>query len=106
MANDRPTPTPADVVDSVLAELAPDLARVGKAAKSRNLPGVGTTYPRGNVWWIKYSFRGKRVRESSKSTRESDAIKLLRKRIEECGKGRRLDPVSEHKVRMAELFTA
>lgn len=98
--------SPSDVVDSVLAELAPDLERAGKAAKSRNLPGVGTVYQRGNVWWIKYSIHGRRVRESSKSTRESDAVKLLRRRIEEVGKGRRRDPVSEGKVRMAALFDA
>ena len=98
--------SPSAVVDTVLAELAPDLSRAGKAARSRNLPGVGTVYRRGNVWWIKYSFRGKRVRESSKSPREGDAIRLLRKRIEECGKGRRRDPVSENRVRMADLFDA
>src|SRR5205085_12096221 len=55
---------------------------------------------------IRYSFRGKRLRESSKSTRETDAVRLLRKRIEECGKGRHRDPVSEHRVRMTELFAA
>ena len=98
------TTSPAVVADTLLAELAGDLAKAGKAGRSRNLRGVGTVYLRGNVWWLCYSFRGKRVRESSQSTRESDAIKLLRKRIEEVGKGRRRDPVSENKVRMAELF--
>jgi hypothetical protein len=102
-ANEHTT-SPAAAVETILAELAPELARAGQAAKSRNLPGVGTIYLRGNVWWIKYSFRGRRVRESSKSTRERDAIKLLRKRIEEVGKGRRRDPVSENKVRMSAFF--
>jgi integrase len=104
--HDAVTTSPAVVADTLLAELARDLAKAGKAGHSKNLPGVGTVYLRGNVWWIKYSFRGKRVRESSKSTRESDAIKLLRKRIEEVGKGRRRDPVSENKVRMSALFDA
>ncbi|MBM3218296.1 MAG: site-specific integrase [Candidatus Rokubacteria bacterium] len=106
MANDHESNTvaPAVVADTLLAELAPDLAKVGKAVTGRNLPGLGSIYLRKHVWWVSYSFRGKRVRESSYSARESDAVKLLRKRIEEVGKGRRRDPVSENKVRMAALL--
>src|SRR5438552_473065 len=98
--------SPADMVTSILEDLAPDLARVGKMPKNHHLAGIGTVYRRGTIWWIRYSFRGKRVRESSKSTRETEAVRLLRKRIEECGKGRRRDPSSENRVRMAELFDA
>jgi integrase len=98
--------SPAAVVDTMLAELAPDLARVGRVGKSHRGLGFGTIYSRGRIWWIRYSVRGQRVRESTKSTRENDAIKLLRKRIEECGKGRRLDPASEGRIRMAALFDA
>jgi integrase len=106
MESDAHTTAPSVVADTLLAELAGDLAKAGKASKRRNIPGFGTIYRRGNVWWIRYSFRGKRVDESSKSERPADAIKLLRKRVEEIGKGRRRDPVSENKVRMVELFDA
>lgn len=49
--------------------------------------GTGSLYQRGEVWWISYSFRGERHRESSGSTRKKDAKKLLRQRIGEMGDG-------------------
>ena len=49
--------------------------------------GTGSIYKRGSVYWISYSFRGERHRESSGSTRKKDAKKLLRKRIQEMGEG-------------------
>ncbi len=49
--------------------------------------GTGSIYKRGSVWWIDYSFRGERHRESSGSTKKKDARALLRKRMEEMGKG-------------------
>ena len=100
--DEHDTMAPAAMVEQLLTEIAPTTT----PRKGRNLPGVGTIYRRGRVWWIKYSVHGKRLRESSKSTRESDAIRLLRTRIEECGKGRRRDPVAESRVRMSELFAA
>src|SRR2546427_6689036 len=99
--DEHDTMAPAAMVEQLLTEIAPSAPR-----KTRNLPGVGTIYRRGRVWWVKYSVHGKRLRESSKSTRESDAIRLLRTRIEECGKGRRRDPVAESRVKMSELFAA
>jgi integrase len=60
--------------------------------------GLGRIYKRPNsgVWWIDYSFRGKRYRESSGSTRRSDAKALLRKRLEEMGRGRLIGPNAEN----------
>jgi hypothetical protein len=51
-------------------------------------------------------YLGKRSEESSGSDDQQKAEKLLRKRIEECGKGRRIDPTAEHRVRTEELFQA
>lgn len=57
--------------------------------------GTGRIYRRGGAWWIDYSFRGRRCRESSGSTRKSDAVKLLRRRMEEMGRGRLVGPDAE-----------
>lgn len=50
--------------------------------------GTGRIYRRGMTWWIDFSYRGERYRESSESTRKSDAQALLRKRMAEMGRGR------------------
>ena len=39
---------------------------------------MGMTYQRGTVWWVKYYRNGRPMRESSGSTKESDAIQLLK----------------------------
>lgn len=57
--------------------------------------GTGRVYKRGSVWWIDYGFRGNRHRESSGSTRKGDAVKLLRRRMEEMGRGRLVGPDEE-----------
>lgn len=54
--------------------------------------GLGGVYQRGNVWWVYYSFRGTPFRESSHSTRQSDAVKLLKRRHAEMGKGQLIGP--------------
>lgn len=54
--------------------------------------GLGGVYQRGTVWWIHYSFRGKPYRESSGSIQRSDAVKLLRRRHAEMGKGQLIGP--------------
>ena len=41
---------------------------------------MGSIYQRGSIYWIKYYRAGKRYQESSKSTKESDAIRLLKMR--------------------------
>jgi len=40
------------------------------------------------VWWIQYFVRGRRYRESTNSTKEADAIRLLKQRIKEEQPGR------------------
>lgn len=42
------------------------------------------------VWWVQYSHRGQRHRESSGSTRRPLAAQLLRRRLGEIGRGRLL----------------
>jgi integrase len=52
--------------------------------------GMGRVYkqPGSSVWWIDFSYRGKRHRESSESTRKKDATDLLKRRLAEMGSGR------------------
>jgi len=54
----------------------------------RSHRGMGRTYPRGRVWWIQFYHHGKPYRESSESEKESDANKLLKRRIGEMGSNR------------------
>jgi len=42
------------------------------------------------TWWVQYSVRGKRYRESSGSTNRADAVKLLKRRIGEAAEGKPL----------------
>lgn len=55
----------------------------------------GKIYQRGQIYWIDYGFRGKRYRESSKSTKFSDAKAFLRKRLAEMGSGKFVGPAEE-----------
>lgn len=57
--------------------------------------GTGGVFQRGATFWIRYSHRGKQFRESSRSTKRSDAVKLLRKRLGEIGAGRLVGPDAE-----------
>jgi integrase len=47
------------------------------------------------TWWIQYSVRGRRYRESAGSINRADAIKLLKRRIGEAGQGRTIGPQAE-----------
>ncbi len=60
-----------------------------------NTRGLGRVYRRGTVWWIQYSFRGRKYRESSRSPNRVDSVKLLRRRLEEMGAGRLVGPDAE-----------
>lgn len=66
-----------------------------------NAKGLGRTYLRGNVWWVSYYFRGKEQRESAHSTNEKDAVKLLKKRLGEIGRGRLT--ANEERITFAEM---
>lgn len=63
--------------------------------------GTGRIYQRGNIWWIDYSFRGERHRESTGSTKKKDAKALLRKRMKEMGDGGPM--VNEEEVEFSDL---
>jgi integrase len=64
--------------------------------------GLGRLFKRGSVWWIAYYYRGKEYRESSESESESQARKLLKKRLGEIGSGKLVGPVEE-KVTFEEM---
>jgi len=49
---------------------------------------MGMIYKRGNMYWIKYYRNGKPYRESTKSKKEADAKRLLRKREGEISEGK------------------
>ena len=49
---------------------------------------MGMIYKRGNVWWIKYYRNGKSYRESTQSTKETYAKKLLKLREGEIEQGK------------------
>jgi integrase len=68
--------------------------------------GTGRVYKQSNsnVWWLDYSFRGKRYRESSGSTTKSDAVNLLRHRLAEMGGGTFIGQAAE-RVTFEDLAT-
>ena len=49
---------------------------------------MGMIYKRGRVYWIKYYRNGKPYRESTKSRKETDAKRLLKKREGEISQGK------------------
>src|SRR5262245_439736 len=64
--------------------------------------GLGRVFMRGSTWWIEYSWRGKHRRETSGSDKEAAAVKLLKKRLGEMGRGRLIGPDAE-RVRYEDL---
>jgi hypothetical protein len=48
---------------------------------------MGSIYKRGQTYWLKYYRNGKPYYESTKSTKETDARKLLKKREGEISEG-------------------
>lgn len=53
---------------------------------------MGMTYQRGAVWWVKYYRNERPMRESSGSTKESDAIQLLKVREGDIAHGLPVNP--------------
>src|SRR2546428_13328425 len=62
--------------------------------------GFGRVYQRGAVYWVEYWHHGRQFRESSQSVRQVDAERLLKRRLQQIGRGRFVGP-SEERV----LFT-
>ncbi|UCF74125.1 MAG: tyrosine-type recombinase/integrase [Deltaproteobacteria bacterium] len=63
---------------------------------------MGTIYKRGQTYWLKYYRNGKPYYESTRSTKEADAKKLLKKREGEISEGK-LPGVYFDRVRFDEL---
>ena len=63
---------------------------------------MGHIYKRGHVYWIKYYRNGKPYRETSRSKKEADAKRLLKKREGEISQGK-LPGIYFDKVRFDEL---
>jgi len=66
--------------------------------------GLGRVFkrPASNFYWIAYSHRGKEIRESSGSPKESDARRLLKRRLAETQSGKFVGP-SEERVTFGDL---
>lgn len=64
--------------------------------------GMGRLYQRGRIWWVRYYHNGQECNESSRSEKEADAKKLLKKRFGEIALGRFAGPKAD-KVTLAEL---
>lgn len=71
-------------------------------SQKKRVRGLGSTYRRGDTWWIKFRANGKTVRQSSHSTKESDASRLLKRRLGELAAGR-FAPQAE-RVTVGDLF--
>jgi len=63
--------------------------------KENELNTIGNVYRRGEVWYIVFTHRGRRHRESSGSTDKKIAFALLKKRIAEVVDGRVIGPQVE-----------
>jgi len=65
--------------------------------------GLGLIYQRGTTWWIQYSLRGKRYRESANSANRADAVRLLKQRISDAQTGKAVGPQVD-KLTVAQLL--
>jgi integrase len=67
--------------------------------------GVGSLYRRGQIWWIKYypAGRGKAERESTHTTSEKEARRMLRARLEESGRSNFIGK-AEDRITFDDLF--
>jgi hypothetical protein len=68
-----------------------------KTRKAKNI------FLRGSIWWIRYSDKGRQIRESSESTVFDDADRLLKKRQGEVVTGK-FAGLGPERVTMAELL--
>ena len=61
--------------------------------KRRRPRGSGSVYRKGAYWWISYrTLDGRRVAESSESTRKGDAETLLRSKVGDIDRGKNVTP--------------
>src|SRR5262245_39927551 len=64
---------------------------------------MGSIYKRGKTWWIQFYSDGKAMRETSGSTKESDAKKLLKLREGDNARGMPYIP-NTNRLRFKELL--
>src|SRR5579872_1411162 len=76
-----------------------------EAGETKTLRGMGRTLRRGQIWWVSYYFNGKEIRESSKSTSQGEARRLLKKRLKEIHGSRFVGP-QEEKLTVDDLLDA
>src|SRR5208282_6337049 len=67
--------------------------------------GMGRVFKRGSTYWIAYNHRGKEYRESARTDSESQARKLLKKRIGEVVSGKLIGP-REERLRFEDIAEA
>jgi integrase len=67
----------------------------GEEKRRSAMRGMGRIFKRGEIYWIAYCHRGREHRESSGSTKEADARRLLKKRLGEIGQGKLMGPTEE-----------
>lgn len=65
----------------------PPQGRPASDAPGIHRHGLGSLYRRNRTWWIQVWFRNQRYRESSGSESRADAVRLLRQRLADIGKG-------------------
>jgi integrase len=90
-----------------MAPVMPDLSTREPAppVTRKILPGFGAIYVRGKTWYVDYWHDNRQYRESSHSTKERVAIKLLRQRCDELARDEFIKP-KINKVTMKDLFDA
>src|SRR5262249_22131777 len=74
-----------------------------RSTRRTGMRGFGRIYRRRATWWVEYWHRGRQFRESSGSVRETDAERLLKRRLQEIGRGRFIGP-TEERVLFTELL--
>src|SRR5262245_44038380 len=76
--------------------------RKNESMNRQHTYGMGRIYLRGKIWWVRYYRNGQEFNESSRSEKEADAKKLLKKRLGEIALGRFVGPKAE-KVMLSDL---
>lgn len=70
--------------------------------EKRKFRGMGRLYLRDPIWWVAYYHNGREIRESSHSTTENAAMKLLKRRIGEIASRKFVGP-NEEKIKFEDL---
>lgn len=66
------------------------------------ISGFGAPFLRGKTWWIRYHWRGREFRDTSRSQREADAGRMLKEKYKAIARGRFV--ASEDRVLLIDLL--